>query len=816
MKRRVAFLLALVLALALLPGLGAADHGLHVIDLTDPDLDPSDLAEALAGEGVVVDIESVRFVGHPEAAGGSSGGTGIIGFGNGVILSSGRAKDVVGPNEAPDTSTNFEQPGDKRLSELSGFDTYDAAILEFEFEVGETAQQVFFQYVFGSEEYNEFVGSQFNDVFAFWVNDVNCAVVPDPDDPGEAVPVSINTINHGWAPDGFEPVNPELYINNDPFDGDHVIYEPLDVEAAPYNTEMDGFTSVLTCEAAVAEGTNSMRLAIADASDAHLDSWVLIEAGSLTTAPPDESQPFLPPPEGLAAEVEVDTVTLSWDPPSEPAPEGWLLEGYRVYRDAILIGEVEADEDGVVPTTFDDVGVAPGTYPYAVSAVYVDIRTEFPWVAESDRVEIEVVVGEPFFPPPRNLSGVVDGDVVTLDWDAPDLDGLGFGLVLDSYRVYRDGALIGAIEADEDGVVPTTFNDVDAAPGTYTYGVTAFYTGLEALDGESAPVEAAVTVPPVLVFAPPEDLVAEVEVDTVTLSWEAPSVPPPDGWVLSGYRVYRDGEPIADGVLADNSFIEENVAPGVYSYAVTAVYTEVMDPDDPTTEPGEMESSAAQVDLEVADSVPPPDDTPPPPDDSPPSDEDPPAADDSPPLATDDGPTPAEVESTATEPIEIPPPVVAPTETVDPVGEEEAPSEEPEVLAEVIEEPEVFPEVIEEPGPPTLDALSTPPGGRVTLGGDGCTPGDEVVATIDGIEVGVDVADADGRFSVDVAAPSRPGVFELEVACGDITRTVLLTVALTTSTAGVGSSVVATALMFFILLGSALWPRRPVWEGEAS
>ncbi len=56
----------------------------------------------------------------------------------------------------------------------------------------DTPQDLFFEFVFSSEEYNEFVNSGFNDVFAFFVDGENIGFVP-----GTFDPVSIDTVNGG-------------------------------------------------------------------------------------------------------------------------------------------------------------------------------------------------------------------------------------------------------------------------------------------------------------------------------------------------------------------------------------------------------------------------------------------------------------------------------------------------------------------------------------------------------------------------------------------------------------------------------------------
>ena len=238
----------------------SSESALITHDLTTG-VTPNDLANTLVGSGVTV--SNVTYLGANTAAGLFNGGSGIIGFEDGIILSSGDMNDVVGPNQLNSTSTQQFTPGDPDLDLLSSFTTFDASVLEFDFVPNES--QVFFQFVFASEEYNDFVGQTFNDAFGFFINGNNCALV-------ENDPISVNTIHNG--PDNQGPgSHPELFRNNDIQDGGGGI-----------DTEADGLTVVLTCNASVVANTvNHMKLAIADATDRLFDSWVFLEAGSLTT-----------------------------------------------------------------------------------------------------------------------------------------------------------------------------------------------------------------------------------------------------------------------------------------------------------------------------------------------------------------------------------------------------------------------------------------------------------------------------------------------------------------------------------------------------
>ena len=255
-------------------GPAQSEDGLVVQDL-DHGSTAAGLAQSLVGGGVT--ISNVTYTGANNAAGSftDTGPGTVVGFDSGVVLGSGSvqtldgdnpcSKGVEGPNQCDGNTTINGTPGDADLDALAGKTTFDAAVLEFDFVPQFSTVQ--FTYVFSSDEYNEFSNTTFNDTFGFLVNGQNCALVP-----GTTTPVGVNTIN-GGNPFGTNAQHPELFRNNDLDDGGGTI-----------NTEMDGLTVALTCDANVNAGvTNHMKLAIADASDAVLDSNVFIQAGSLVS-----------------------------------------------------------------------------------------------------------------------------------------------------------------------------------------------------------------------------------------------------------------------------------------------------------------------------------------------------------------------------------------------------------------------------------------------------------------------------------------------------------------------------------------------------
>ena len=235
---------------------------------------PQGLADALMGNGV--NITNVSFQGSNASAGYFSGGNKPgIGLDSGIVLTTGNAAFAGTKNTSGGTGANMNNVGYSKLDALTGgYKTYDATVLSISFVAqGDSA---YFNYTFASDEFVEYANSSFNDVFGFFIEDTNYALIP-----GSTEPVSINNINH--------VDHPELFNDNDPWNSN-----PTSVVDLTYDGFTNAFTAALTGLTIGQEYTIDM--AIADTGDHVYDSAVFIDAGSFSntqTKPSGAPEPSL-------------------------------------------------------------------------------------------------------------------------------------------------------------------------------------------------------------------------------------------------------------------------------------------------------------------------------------------------------------------------------------------------------------------------------------------------------------------------------------------------------------------------------------------
>lgn len=234
--------------------------------------------DILAGEGV--EISNVTYTGDARAIGEFFGASSNIGLNHGIIMStgtvlnevngSGLQKGPVGPNNNPNAKTDFKAAGDADIAALVSKETFDAAVLEFDFiPEGDTVK---FRYVFASEEYPSQISSGANDFFAFFISGAgiagkkNIALLP-----GTSTAVSIETVNAG--------TNASFYISNGNGLSGAEFTDPSVINYNAFTTVLTAISAVQPCQ------TYHLKIVITDVLDGIFDSGVFLEASSLNSAP---------------------------------------------------------------------------------------------------------------------------------------------------------------------------------------------------------------------------------------------------------------------------------------------------------------------------------------------------------------------------------------------------------------------------------------------------------------------------------------------------------------------------------------------------
>ncbi|MBM71441.1 MAG: hypothetical protein CL847_01475 [Crocinitomicaceae bacterium] len=241
------------------------------------------VTDILIGDGV--NVSNITFLGGEDQLGYMSGAGGVFSVGAGLVLSTDNALNLTDPSCGANICNGCLGGGiDIDLLNVAnsvppligqGFSVSsvnDLCVLEFDFEAG--GDSIAFNYVFGSDEYLEWVNSSYNDIFAFFLSGpgitgpyaapagfpdgaINIAEVPESD---PLLPITISSVN--------DVTNPEYYIDN--FNNNGIC--------------IDGYTQAFTASAQVQCGeTYHIKLAIADGSDNALESFVILEEGSFSS-----------------------------------------------------------------------------------------------------------------------------------------------------------------------------------------------------------------------------------------------------------------------------------------------------------------------------------------------------------------------------------------------------------------------------------------------------------------------------------------------------------------------------------------------------
>lgn len=210
-------------------------------------------------------VSNIIYSGAPAAIGNFTNSAQVPNFdmASGLILSTGDVNDAPGPNSSGSITTNNGTGSDPQLQTISS-NINDAAFLQFDFVP--QGDSISFNFIFSSDEYNEFANSSFNDAFGFFIQGpgfpafTNIALLPT----APPIPVTINNVNN--------TSNPVYYIDN----------ENPPVNA---NIEYDGLTVKLTAAAEVVPcSTYTFKIAIGDVFDSSYDSAVFLEEGSFSVS----------------------------------------------------------------------------------------------------------------------------------------------------------------------------------------------------------------------------------------------------------------------------------------------------------------------------------------------------------------------------------------------------------------------------------------------------------------------------------------------------------------------------------------------------
>ncbi len=250
----------------------------------------------LVGSGVYV--YNVKFnnatglINTPQIGTFNSNGYTLLRMNEGVVMTTGNVSVAPGPNNSGSQSsaiTGFYS--DQQMVNVASGSINACATLDFDFV--SVSPFITVNYCFGSEEYPEYVCSNFNDVFAFFITGIdpntgqsrtwNMAKIPhtisstNPD----GIAVAVNSVNQGVAP---STSGSNCYYT---FSEYYVINHTSGANGGPNNApgvQYDGFTQKLSASATIVPCEQyHMHISICNVGDNSFDSGVFLEKNSFNS-----------------------------------------------------------------------------------------------------------------------------------------------------------------------------------------------------------------------------------------------------------------------------------------------------------------------------------------------------------------------------------------------------------------------------------------------------------------------------------------------------------------------------------------------------
>lgn len=497
-------------------------------------LTPAQYVNNLVGPGIVV--SNVTYTGTTQQIG-AFAGTSNIGFGSGVVISSGATTELVGPASSTTAgTTNVSGLANADLLTVANVaanavgignisSTSDAAILEFDFVP--ISNLVSFNFVFSSDEYLTYVNTSFNDVFGFFVagpgisgpyaapagfpnGSTNLALVP-----GTTTPITISTIHPG--------LNSQYYVSN----------------SGGTSHTMNGFTTPIPITFEVQCGeTYHFKFAVADCQDNYLSTAVFLQ-----------DQSFISPPVNVSLQTANGTDTI---------PEACVDADFLFIRSACTSNDSLVVNYTVSGTATDDVDyvlqdspaiLVPGQDTAAINIA--PIVDALPEGVETIVITVNYIdaVGNP-----QTISGTVYiADIQPLVVTETDLN----------LQCFDDSIMLTAIASGASGLytydwlasASDSIHDIVSITqnGTYNFMVTVTDACLGSLTDTVTVI-----------------MNQTLEIDTI---WMGPATCEPIGWV-SAFSSGVTGVPYwnwtaADGTDGPDGSVWEDLASGWYYVSLT-------------------------------------------------------------------------------------------------------------------------------------------------------------------------------------------------------------------------------------------------------